>query len=127
VSVGAYIKTLEAEASAIEEVRKGMEVRRRSLERHADRLREYLKQQMERTGLRQIKVPQERTKAPCIILRLQANPPSVVVEDEELVPDRYRSTETVTKILRAEIGRALKAGEDVEGARLVQSTRLVIQ
>lgn len=127
VSVGAYIRSLEAEASAIEKVRKGMEVRRRSLERHADRLREYLKQQMERTGLRHIKVPPQRTKAPCIILRLKANPPSVVVEDEELVPECYKQQVITTKVLKSEIARDLKAGVEVQGAHLVQTTRLVIQ
>ena len=127
VSVGAYINTLEAEASAIEEVRKSMERRQKALERHAERLRDYLRVQMERTGLRQIKVPPERTKAPCIILRLQANPPSVVVEDEEAIPECYKRTEIVTKLLRSEIARVLKAGEEVPGARLEQSNRLVIQ
>jgi Gp157 protein len=120
INVGAYIRTLEAEASAITEARKSLEQRQRSLIRHADRLRDYLKAQMERTGTGKI-------KNHYLTLRVQANPPSVVVEDEELVPDRYRHTETVTKILRAEISRALKAGEDVTGARLEQTTRLVIQ
>lgn len=127
ISVGAYIRTLEAEASAIEQVRRSMEQRQKALERHTERLRDYLRLQMERTGLRRIKVPPERTKAPCIILRLQANPPSVVVEDEERVPARYKCTETVTKLLRSEIARALKAGEDVAGARLERTSRLVIQ
>jgi Siphovirus Gp157 len=127
VSVGAYIRTLEAEASAIEQVRRSMEQRQKALERHAERLRDYLRLQMERTGLRQIKVPPERTKAPCIILRLQANPPSVIVENEVAIPDRYKRTETITKILRAEIARDMKAGEEVTGARLEQTTRLVIQ
>jgi Siphovirus Gp157 len=120
ISVGAYIRSLEAEASAIAEARKSMERRHKALTRHAERLREYLKEQMERTGMAKIKN--------CYLtLRVQTNPPSVVVEDEELVPECYKHTETVTKILRAEIGRALKAGEDIDGARLEQTTRLVVQ
>jgi len=127
VSVGAYIKTLEAEASAIKEVRESMERRQNALERHAERLREYLKAQMERTGLRHIKVPPERTKAPCIILRLQANPPSVTIEDEAAIPEHYKQQVIAVKVLKSEIAKALKAGEEVPGARLEQSTRLVIQ
>jgi Gp157 protein len=127
VSVGAYIKTLEAEASAIGEACKSMERRQNALERHAERLREYLKLQMERTRLRRIKVPLERTKAPCIILRLQANPPSVVVEDEEAIPECYKQQVITTKVLKSEIARDLKAGVEVQGAHLVQTTRLVIQ
>jgi hypothetical protein len=127
VSVGAYIKTLEAEAAAIKEVRKGMEQRQQSLERHADRLRDYLRLQMERTGLRHIKVPPERTKAPCIILRLQANPPSVTIEDEAVIPECYKQEVITVKVLKAEVARVLKAGEEVPGARLKHSNRLVIQ
>jgi hypothetical protein len=100
ISVGAYIRSLEAEASAIKEARKSMEQRQKALEQHAERLRDYLRLQMERTGLRHIKVPPERTKAPCIILRLQANPPSVVVEDEKRIPECYKRTETITRLLR---------------------------
>jgi hypothetical protein len=120
ISTAAYIRTLEVEASAIEEAHKGMERRHKALTRHAERLREYLKEQMERTSMAKIKN--------CyLMLRVQANPPSVVVEDEEAVPASYKRTETVTKLLRSEIGKDLKAGVEVPGAYLEQTTRLVIQ
>jgi hypothetical protein len=120
INVGAYIKTLEAEASAIEEVCKSMERRQRSLERHAERLREYLKTQMERVSLPKIKN--------CYLtLRVQANPPSVEVIDEEAIPAEYKRTELSIKLLRSEIAKAMKLGKDVPGARLEQTTRLVIQ
>ncbi|MCA1602812.1 MAG: siphovirus Gp157 family protein [Acidobacteria bacterium] len=120
ISTGAYVRNLEAEAAAIEEARKSMERRQRSLTRHADRLRQYLKAQIERTGMGKIKN--------CYLtLRIQNNPPSVVVENEGLVPEQFKRTETVTNLLRAEIARALKDGQLVEGARLQRSTRLVIQ
>jgi hypothetical protein len=70
ISVAAYIRTMEAEATAIAEARKSMERRQQSLERHAERLREYLKEQMERTGMPKIKN--------CYLtLSIQTNPPSV--------------------------------------------------
>jgi DNA replication initiation complex subunit (GINS family) len=120
VNVAAYIRSLEAEAEAIEEARKSMEQRQKALTNHAARLRAYLKANMERMGTAKIKN--------CYLtLRVQANPPSVIVEDEELLPERYKRTETITKILRAEVARDMKAGEEVTGARLEQTTRLVIQ
>ena len=115
-----YVRSLEAEASAIEEARKGMERRQRSLTRHAERLREYVKNHMERTGL-------PKLKNHYLTLRVQNNPPSVVVDDEKSIPDEYKRTETVTTLLRAEIARALKADEEVPGSHLQRSTRLVIQ
>jgi hypothetical protein len=120
ISTGAYVRNLEAEASAIEEARKGMERRQRALERHADRLRQYLKAQIERTGMGKI-------KNHYLALRIQNNPPSVVVDDEKSIPAEYKRTETVTTLLRAEIARALKADQEVPGSHLQRSTRLVIQ
>jgi DNA replication initiation complex subunit (GINS family) len=120
VNVAAYIRSLEAEAEAIEEARKSMERRQKALTNHVERLRAYLKANMERMGTAKIKN--------CYLtLRMQANPPSLIVEDEAAIPEQYKRTETITKILRAEIVRDIKAGEEVTGARLEQTTRLVIQ
>jgi hypothetical protein len=120
INVAGYIRNIEAEASAVEQARKGMERRQRSLTRHAERLREYVKNHMERTGL-------PKLKNHYLTLRVQNNPPSVVVDDEKSIPDQYKHTETVTTLLRAEIARALKADQEVPGSHLQRSTRLVIQ
>ena len=42
-NVAAYIRTLDAEAAALEDARQAMERRQSALERHAARLRDYLK------------------------------------------------------------------------------------
>ena len=118
--VAAYIRTLEAEAAAIEDARQAMERRENALERHAMRLRDYLKTEMERTGL-------TRMKNAWLTLRIQANPLSVVIEDETMVPERFKQPVTTIKLLKSEIGKTLKAGEAVFGAHLQTSTRLVIQ
>jgi len=118
--VAAYIRTLDAEAAAIAAARQAMERREAALRRHAERLRDYLKGQMERTGI-------PRVRNPWIAVRVQPNPPSVVIEDETLLPDRFKQPVTTLKLLKSDIARALKAGESVFGARLQTTTRLVIQ
>ena len=120
VNVALYLRTLEAEAAAIADARKAMERRETALTHHATRLRDYLKGEMERTGL-------VRLDSPFLALRVQANPPAVVVEDEGMLPARFTETVTTVKVLKAEIGKALKAGEIVFGAHLEQTTRLVIR
>ena len=120
VNVAAYIRSLEAEAGAIAEVKKTMERRIKSLEDQSFRLRGYLQGEMERTGL-------TRIAHPWLALRIQANPPSVVIEDETILPACFKETISMVKLLKAEIGKALKAGEAVFGAHLEQSTRLVIR
>lgn len=119
LNVARYVRNLEAEAVAIEEAKNRMGARGKAAANQAARLKAYLKAELERTGL--------KPKAPDLALRLQNNPPSVTIDDTALIPDDYRRTETVTTLLKAEIGTALKAGEVIPGARLVRSQRLVIQ
>lgn len=54
---------------------------------------------------------------PNLLLRVQANPPGVAIEDEQQIPERYKHTEIAVKLLRSEIARALKAEEGMPGAR----------
>jgi hypothetical protein len=119
LNVARYVRNLESEAAAIEEAKKRMDARAKATANRAARLKEYLKAELERTGL--------KPKAPDLALRLQSNPPAVTIDDAAMVPEDYRRTETVTTLLKSEIGAALKAGQVIPGARLVRSQRLVIQ
>jgi hypothetical protein len=118
LNVARYVRNLEAEAEAIVDARDRMERRAKAASKQAARLKAYLKAELERTGL--------KPKAPDLALRLQNNPPSVVLDDPTKIPKLYQRTETVTTILKADISVALKAGKKVRGAHLEQSTRLVI-
>jgi hypothetical protein len=119
LNVARYIKNLEAEAAAVTEAGKRMDARAKTLNRQAANMREYLKHQIEITGMK----PPHATD---LTLRIQNNPPSVVIHDALRIPADYRRSEIVTTILKAEISTALKAGKTVTGAHLEQGTRLVI-
>lgn len=118
LNVARYVRNLEAEAAAIEEAKRRMDARAKAASRQAGRLKGYLKRELERTGL--------KIQAPDLALRTQNNPPSVVVDDASRIPAAFKQTETVTRILKTELGKALKAGERVAGAHLERSKRLVI-
>ena len=118
VNVAAYLRALDAEAAAIADV-KAMERRQTALEHQAERLRRYLKGEMERTGL-------TRVQHPWLTVRVQANPPSVVIDDAARLPDGFKQAVTTVKLLKADLAQALKAGHVVTGAHLEQTTRLVI-
>jgi hypothetical protein len=118
LNVARYVRNLEAETAAIEEAKKRMEVRAKATANKAARLRDYLLGELERTGL--------KPKAPDLALRLQNNPPSVVLDDETKIPDNFRRSQVVTTILKTEIAAAIKAGKEITGAHLVQTRRLVI-
>lgn len=119
VNVASYVKSLEAEAHAIAEVKKTMERRMTSLSNQALRLRDYLKAEMERTGIVNV-------NHPWLTVRVQSNPSSVIIDDAIELPERFKESMTNVRLLKTEIAQALKSGQSVPGAHLEQSTRLVI-
>jgi len=118
LNIARYIRNLEAEANAIDEAKKRMDSRAKAAGNKAKRLKTYLKTEVERTGI--------KIKAPDLALRIQNNPPTVMLDDVEQIPEDFKAKETSVRILKAEIGKVLKAGEVVDGAHLERTTRLVI-
>lgn len=119
LNVARYIRNLEAEAAAIDDARKRMEARAKSAAIQAKRLKDYLRFELERTGI--------KPKAPDLALSVQRNPPSVQIDDEAALPPDYIETITTTRARKKELVTALKAGQIIPGAQLSQSTRLVIR
>ncbi|WP_295406911.1 siphovirus Gp157 family protein [uncultured Thiocystis sp.] len=118
LNVARYVRHLEVEAAAIEAVKHRLDARAKALGNYATRLKGYLKTELDRTGL--------RPKAPDLALRLQNNPPAVVVDDVTRIPALYSRTETLTTLRKAEIATALKAGQTIAGVHLEQTQRVVI-
>lgn len=83
------------------------------------RLRETIKSAMQLYGVSEIKG--ENFK---ISFRKSK---SVEIEDENLLPDKYKQMPTVLKILKKEIGDDIKAGIDVPGASLKENQNLQIK
>jgi hypothetical protein len=50
----------------------------------------------------------------------------VVIDDDDLIPDFYKSETVTVTVSKASIKAAIQDGEDVPGARLIQTQRLVI-
>lgn len=89
----------------------------------AQGLRDYLKHQMEVAGI-------ERIECPLFKLTLKKNPPAVEVEDERQIPASFWVTPPPkvpeARIDKTAIKAAIKAGQQVPGAKLVQATRLEV-
>lgn len=89
----------------------------------AQGLRDYLKQNMEAAGI-------ERIECVLFKLSLKRNPPAVEVLDEAAVPAGFWVTPEpkppAMRIDKTAIKAAIKAGQDVPGAQLVQHTRLEV-
>lgn len=118
LNVARYVRNLEVEANAIKDAIRGMDTRMKAASTKAERLKAYLLDELERTGL--------KPKAADLALRLQKNPASIVIESEGLIPDDYREEVTTWRVDKRAIKDAWQAGKAVPGTRLEQVTRLVI-
>jgi hypothetical protein len=58
-------------------------------------------------------------------LKMQNNPPSVVIDDEAAIPEPMWTVKVVRSVNKTIVGAALKAGQQVAGARLEVRRRLV--
>lgn len=119
-NVAKFMRNLEATAQAIKEAEQQMAARRKALENRAAAIKDYLKSNMLATGISKIESPWFR-------LSIQNNPPAVAVTDESLVPEDFKEIVETVKIDKTALKSALKSGEDIPGAQLVQGKRLVIR
>jgi hypothetical protein len=121
-NVAMFARNLEASAAAIREAEQQMAARRKAIESRAERVREYIKANMLRTGISKI-------ECPYFAIAIKNNPASVVVDDVRAIPaDFMRQPEPPPpEPDKKAIGTALKAGNDVPGCHLDHGTRLEIK
>ena len=115
-SAEVYIPAIDAEIERLQALKA-------KHQKVAQGLRDYLKLNMEHAGI-------DRIDCPLFSVTLKKNPPAVDVFDDTQVPSEYWVTPepkpVVAAISKTLLGKALKAGSDIPGARLVQSSRLAI-
>ena len=119
-NTAALILQFEGEAALIKEAEQRMNLRRKSLERRVDWMRGYVLVNLLRTGITEIDSPE-------FVIRVQDNPPKVILDDEDAVPSAFKLTETVTTIRKAEIRKLLLDGQTIAGAHLESEKRLSIR
>jgi hypothetical protein len=120
-NVVAFQKNVQMYADMAQAAAEGMQRRAQVLQNRADNVKAYIKLAMETGGITKIESPE-------FTARIQNNPPSVVIDDESLLPAEFIVTPppkpSPSKTL---ISAALKAGKDVPGAHLTQGTSLRIK
>lgn len=113
------LRNLEGDADKIDEEIKRLTAKKRTAENSAQRLRDYLRAGMERSGL-------TRIKGPTFSITLSDGPVRIEVDDESKLPDAY------VRVKREPNKQALLAnyketGEILDGTRIEQGTKLVIR
>ncbi|MGG3958393.1 siphovirus Gp157 family protein [Bhargavaea massiliensis] len=112
-NIAKLIKNLEADAKIIKEEEQRLAERRRAIEAKVDKLKTYLQEQLEIAGL-------QKVKRPTITVSIQANPPSVDVIDEKVIPSDFLIPQA-PKVDKRSILERLKKGESVPGVALKQT------
>lgn len=120
VNVAKFLRNMEATAEAIKAAEADMAKRRRALENRVKWLKDYLKGSMEYTGISKI-------ECPFFKLAIQKNPDAVNVTDEDAIPAQFKEQVISWKIDKTAIKAAIKGGNPVPGAELINGTRLVIK
>ncbi|EKD1029818.1 siphovirus Gp157 family protein, partial [Listeria monocytogenes] len=106
------IKSLAADAEMAGIEAKRLLKRKQALENNVQNLKNYLQTEMERMEIRKI-------NSTLFTIQIQKNPPSVEIVEEALLKPFFLLQEP--KIDKKRIAEILKSGEEVKGARLVES------
>lgn len=120
INVIGYAKNLEAESMAIDAAIKAMTARKKAIDAKDERLRAYVKEQMERAGITEI-------KCPYYVIKLRNNPLRVVIDNESGIPeDCWRVIPEKREPDKSAI-KAMISTEEVSFAHLERTTRLEIK
>jgi hypothetical protein len=119
-AIGGLIQNLKFEHSNVKELQERFTKRAKGLEKTIGQLSDYLLTQMQA-------VNRPKLSNAWLTLQIRTNPCRVIIEDEALLGDEFKLSETIIKINKAAIGEQLKAGSAVPYAHLEQSQRLDIK
>lgn len=121
-NVAFFVRNLQSTAAAIKQAESDMAARRKAMENRADSLTRYLLESMTVAGIEKIECPHFR-------LAIKNNPAAVEIFEPGLVPASFMRTPEPPPPSpdKTAIKEALKAGQDVPGARLTSGQRLEIK
>jgi hypothetical protein len=117
--VAKFIRSLEADVEILKSEEKRLADKRKILENKITGVKEYLQHEMEFAGI-------DKVKRATVTVSIQANPPSVDVLDESLIPSDYMIP-VAPKLDKKSILQALKDGNEVPGCEIIQKRGIRIR
>lgn len=111
LAVAAYIRNHDADVEALKSEEQRLATRRKQLESRMEWLKGYLLENMERCEISEI-------KSPYFTIKTQKCPPSVVMSDEKLLPQKYIRVKETVSVDRTMIRKDIVSGTEVPGAFL---------
>lgn len=124
-NVAMFVRNQELLADAIEAAAKSMKERAARVRRRSDSIRQYLLSNMVSAGITSVESAE-------LSIKVKKNPPSVIVEDETVVPEQFKALPPpppppVPHVDKKRVADAIKAGASVPGCHLEQGQRLEIK
>lgn len=125
-NIAVFIKSLKAEADAIEAEEKALKERKESKRKKLERLKQYLKNNMEACGLTKIDAPKAK-------ISIRNNAESVQILNElEFIDWATKHNDNLLKyampeIKKAEIKKLLQSGTNIPYAKLTRGQSLIIK
>jgi hypothetical protein len=120
LSLAGYIQNLKLEQSNVKELQDRFTKRVKSLDRTISHLNDYLLMQMQQVNI-------SKLSNTWLSVSIRNNPCKVIIEDETLLSDEFKTIEQVIKINKSSISEQLKAGQIIPYAHLEQSQRLEVK
>jgi hypothetical protein len=118
-NIALYIKNLSSEASAIKEEENSLSERRKRLERKCERLKGILVRSMTENNEKEISSPRY-----CAKIR---DSKATEIYDDKILPPEYIVGKTTYAPDKTAIKKAIEAGQDVAGARIVINHNLKLE
>ena len=119
-ALAGFIQNLKFEQSNVKELADRFTKRSRGLDKTITQLNDYLLQQMQQ-------VNSSKLANSWVTIQIKMNPCKVIIEDETLLSDEFKTIEQLIKINKSAISEQLKAGGFIPFAHLEQSQRLEIK
>ena len=114
-----YVANIGSDVAAVDAEIKRLQARKKTMTNQQQWLREYLKTNMAAAGIKKI-------TCPLFSVTLGKAKPMVVIDDESLVPKKYKKTiPATTQIVKADLLKAVKKGS-VLGAHLGESEQSLL-
>lgn len=118
VSVVHYIKNLDSDAEAIDTEIKRLSARKKAISAKQEAIKDYLRFNMDATGIKKI-------ECPLFTISSVAGREIVSIDEEALIPDEFIEIKSVIQPRKADILKALKAGNEVPGASITRSQNTI--
>lgn len=118
-NIALYIQELQAQAEAIKNKSESLKDRQKSTTNKAERLKAYLSDMMNRAGKTKVETDDVR-----ISFRKSE---SVEILDQQLIPEEYINARLTVTPDKVSIKKAIKSGQNIEGAILIENQNLQIK